>query len=43
MEDDLDIMERIDEFDFGFEIPDVCIEYEQNDDDDGCGGGACKI
>jgi hypothetical protein len=39
MEDDLDYMELED---FGFDVPDVDIEYEQNDDE-GCEGGACKI
>lgn len=43
MEDDLDLMERIDELDFSFEVPDVDIEYQEQTDDDGCEGGACKI
>ena len=25
------------------EVPDVELEYEQPDDEDGCEGGACKI
>lgn len=42
MEDDLDIMEQIDEFDLTFDVPEVCIQYEQQEDE-GCEGGACKI
>ena len=45
MEDDLDIMERIDDFYDeldGLDIPDVEIEYEEQDDS-GCEGGACRI
>jgi hypothetical protein len=44
MEDDLDIMERMDEFydELNFDVPDVDIEYEEQTDE-GCEGGACKI
>lgn len=45
MEDDLDIMERMDEFydELNFDVPDVEIEYEEQNDDDNCTDGACKI
>lgn len=45
MEDDLDIMERMDDFydELNFEVPDVDIQYEELNDDDNCTGGACKI
>lgn len=43
MEDDLDLMERIDEFDFSFDVPDVEIQYQETTEDEGCEGGACKI
>ena len=45
MEDDLDIMERMDEFydELNFDVPDVDIEYEEQTDDNDCIDGACKI
>ncbi len=43
MEDDLDLMERIDEFDFSFDVPDVEIEYQETTEDNDCPDGACKI
>lgn len=46
MEDDLDIMERMDDFYdelAGLDIPDVDIEYQEQDDEDNCAGGACRI
>lgn len=42
MIDDLDYQERYDEGDLSFDIPDVDIEYQEQDDS-GCEGGACRI